>query len=72
MNIKYKAMTLNEYIEVLTSLRDRHSAGDFVCKIEGIETDGWEMVGSSMVDMDGDDFRLNLDEHTVEITPKYI
>jgi hypothetical protein len=69
-------MTLNEYIEMLTNLRDHHNAGDFKMRVREVVTDvnvddycvaveDWDWT-----DMDGDDFLLNLEEKTVNVDCK--
>lgn len=51
-------MTLDQYIETLSSLRDRYHAGDFEMQIDrGINALTGEPV---LRPMDGDDFYLNL------------
>lgn len=72
-------MTLDHYIETLTSLRNRYNAGDFIVRIREVQTGNistptdpflktiecWEWT-----DMDGDDFWINLFTHTLNIDCK--
>lgn len=70
-------MTLNEYIETLTSLRNHYNAGDFEVHIREIctGTDPENRMTMTVenfdwTNMDGDDFWLNLEEKTLNIDCK--
>lgn len=64
-------MTLDEFITQLTNLRDRHNAGDFVMMTDYLEVDGSEIILDGITKMDGDNFYLDLEDHTVNISAKF-
>ena len=70
-------MTLDEYIETLTSLRNRYNAGDFEVHVREVATgtspeNPMEMTVEDFdwTNMDGDDFWLNIEEKTLNIDCK--
>lgn len=70
-------MTLNEYIETLTSLRNHYNAGDFEVHVRevctGIDPENRMVMTVEDFDwtnMDGDDFWLNLEEKTLNVDCK--
>lgn len=70
-------MTLDQYIETLTSLRNHYNAGDFEVRIREVATDASSKNPMEMTvedfdwtNMDGDDFWLNLEEKTLNIDCK--
>lgn len=69
-------MTLNEYIEGLTLLRDNYNAGDFTVMVDeachGFTEHGQHTVHTELVPMDGDDYCLDLGKKICEIHAKII
>lgn len=70
-------MTLDEYIEALTNLRNHYNAGDFEVNVREIYT-GHVLFNPMIMTvedfdwtkMDGDDFWLNLEAKTLYINCK--
>lgn len=72
-------MTLNEYIEMLTSLRNHYNAGNFEVHIREVATgtspeNPTEMTVEEFgwTNMDGDDFWLNLESKTMNVDCKTV
>jgi len=69
-------MTLDQYIETLTNLRNHYNAGDFEVHVREVCTGRAENSFTMTVEdfdwtnMDGDDFWLNLEEKTLNIDCK--
>lgn len=69
-------MTLDQYIETLTNLRNHYNAGDFEVHVREVCTGRVEHSFTMTVEdfdwtkMDGDDFWLNLEEKTLNIDCK--
>jgi hypothetical protein len=70
-------MILDQYIEMLTSLRNHYNAGNFEVRIREVTTGAssenpMEMTVEDFdwTNMDGDDFWLNLEEKTLNIDCK--
>lgn len=61
-------MTLNEYIESLTRLRDHYKAGDFTVMTQYVYI--IQEVYKRPIEMDGDDYHLNLEQRQLRITTK--
>lgn len=69
-------MTLNEYIEGLTMLRDNYNAGDFTVMVDeachGFTEHGQHTVHTELVPMDGNDYGIDLEKKICEIHAKII
>ena len=69
-------MTLDQYIETLTNLRNHYNAGGFEVHVREVCTGRVENSFTMTVEdfdwtnMDGDDFWLNLEEKTLNIDCK--
>lgn len=72
-------MTLNEYIESLTQLRNHYNAGDFTvmtqdifCEVGHPALDLYTIqeVYKQPIEIDGDDYHLNLEQRQLRIMTK--